>query len=276
MDPSLTGNPKSEIRNSKQIQNPNEENEIASARHSNDIKNLHIVTFTNYNDNYHLPVAFPPENVTNPLGKILADSGKTQLRIAESNKYAHVTYFFNGFVETPFKNEYRILIPSQSVARYDEHPEMRAAEITTRAIEALSENIYDFILINYANADIVAHTGNFNATLQAVETVDTELAKLMDAVLKKDGVLVITADHGNAEVLIDAKTGVPETKHDISPVPLYIVGREFMREKDDFDVDQTEKESAGLLSDVAPTVLAIMGMPQPEEMTGISLLNILQ
>ncbi len=240
------------------------------------LKDLNIVTFTNYNDNYKLPVAFPPETVTKPLGKVLADSGKTQLRVAETNKYAHVTYFFNGFVETPFENEFRILIPSQNVARHDEHPEMRAEDITTRALEALAEGIYDFVLINYANADIVAHTGNYDATIRAVEAVDNGIAKLMDAVLKSDGVLLITADHGNAEKLLEAETGLPETKHNISPVPIYIVGKDFKREKDDFDVEQGEKESAGLLSDIAPTILEIMGIRQPEEMTGISLLRILQ
>ena len=240
------------------------------------LEKLNIVTFTNYNDNYNLPVAFPPEKVLNPLGKIIADNGLTQLRIAETNKYAHITYFFNGFVETPFKNEYRLLIPSQNVTRHDERPEMMAKEITARAIEALSEGIYDFILINYANADIVAHTGNYNATLAAIQIIDDEIGKLMDAVLKRDAVMVITADHGNAEKLFDAATGFPETKHDASPVPVYIIGKEFGRDKDDFDINQGESESAGLLSDIAPTILEIMKLPQPSEMTGISLLKILQ
>lgn len=240
------------------------------------LEGLNIVTFTNYNDEYKLPVAFPPEAVTHPLGKVLADQGLTQLRIAETNKYAHVTYFFNGFQEVPFKNEFRILIPSQNVARHDEHPEMRAEEITSRALEALQEGIYDFILINYANADIVAHTGNFDATLKAVEAVDASIAKLMDAVLKIDGAMLITADHGNAEKLLDAETGFPETKHNISPVPIYIIGNAWRRDKDDFDVDVGERESAGLLSDVAPTILEMMGLRQPEQMTGISLLKILQ
>ncbi len=245
-------------------------------RQKTEDRKLNIVTFTNYNDKYDLPVAFPPEDVKNPLGKVISDSGRTQLRIAESNKYAHVTYFFNGFQEVPFKNEYRALVPSQNVARHDEHPEMMAQEITERALAAIAEGIYDFILINYANADIVAHTGNYNATLKAVEVVDEQIKRLTEAVLKAGGVMLITADHGNAEKLIEPDTGLPETKHDKSPVPVYIIGREFAAPKDDFVVAQTENESAGLISDVAPTILEIMGLKAPEEMTGISLLRILQ
>lgn len=237
---------------------------------------LRLATFTVYNERYKLPVAFPPENVVNPLGKVISDAGLRQLRVAESNKYAHVTYFFNGFQEIPFKEEYRVLIPSQNVARHDEHPEMMAREITERVLQALSENIYDFILINYANADIVAHTGNYNAAQTAVEVVDEQIKKIMDAVLKIDGVMLITADHGNCEKLIEADTGLPETQHNTSPVPVYIIGRQFAAPKDDWDVDQTELESSGLISDVAPTILQIMGLPVPDEMTGISLLKILR
>lgn len=240
------------------------------------IKDLGIVTFTQYSDKYNLPVAFPSERVTNPLGKILSDRGLSQLRIAETNKYAHITYFFNGFQEKPFPNEYRVLIPSQSVSRHDERPEMMAEEITARVIEAISENVYDFILINYANADVVAHTGNYEATLKAIATLDVSIQRLMDAVLRADGVLLITSDHGNAEKLLDTDTGSPETKHDKSPVPIYIVGNAYKVTKDDFAVEQTESQSSGLLSDVAPTILDIMGIPQPQEMTGISLLKILQ
>lgn len=240
------------------------------------VKDLAICSFTEYSKKFPIPVAFPPEDVINPLGKVIADNGKRQLRIAETNKYAHVTYFFNGFVEAPFQNEYRILIPSQNVARYDEFPLMMAKDITARALEAISEDAYDFILINYANADIVAHTGNYEATLKAVEAVDEQIGKLMDEVLRRNGVLLITSDHGNSERLLDPLTGTPETKHDASPVPVYIVGNEYKKDKEEADVELSETQAAGILSDVAPTILEIMGLPQPPEMTGFSLLKTLR
>jgi len=238
-------------------------------------KDLYLCSFTEYSKQFKFPVAFPPEDVVNPLGKILADNGKVQLRIAETNKYAHVTYFFNGFVEAPFKNEYRILVPSQNVARYDEYPEMMAKEITARAIEAVSENAYDFILINYANTDIVAHTGNFEATKKAVATVDEQIGRLMEEVLRVDGVMLITSDHGNAERISDPMTGLPETKHDSSAVPIYLVAKEFEKGKDDGRVEMAEKQVAGILSDVAPTILELLKVPKPIEITGESLLKLL-
>jgi 2,3-bisphosphoglycerate-independent phosphoglycerate mutase len=243
---------------------------------SNPIKNTYIGTFTAYSDKFHFPVAFPQEKILNPLGKILADKGLSQLRITETEKYAHVTFFFNGFQEQPFNGEYRVLIPSQNTASHDQVPEMRAKEITDRALSALDEGIYDFILINYANGDLVAHTGNFDAALIAVKTVDEQIGILMKKVLEKDGVLLITSDHGNLERMLDPRTGMPETKHDPSPVPIYIVGKNFERIKDDFEANQAEEEGTGVLSDVAPTVLELMGLPKPPEMTGVSLLGLLR
>ena len=243
---------------------------------TNHAKNLYIGTFTNYSDKFPFPVAFAQEKILNPLGKVFADNGLTQLRIAETEKYAHVTFFFNGFQEQPFNGEYRVLIPSQNLASHDQVPEMKAKEITERALSAIDEGIYDFILINYANGDLVAHTGNFNAALKAIKTVDEQVGILMKKVLEKDYVLLITADHGNAERMLDPRTGLPETKHDPSPVPIYIIGKNFERVKDNFAVAQAEKESAGVLSDVAPTILELMGLPQPPEMTGVSLLRLLR
>lgn len=240
------------------------------------INNLYIGTFTSYDDKFPFKVAFPQTKILNPLGKVFADNGLTQLRLAETEKYAHITLFFNGFQEQPFNGEYRVLIPSQNLASHDQVPEMRAKEITERALSAIDEGVYDFILINYANGDLVAHTGNFDAALVAVKTVDEQIGILMKKVLEKDGVLLITADHGNVERMLDPRTGLRETKHDASPVPIYIVGNNFERPKDNFSVAQAEKESAGVLSDVAPTVLELMGLPQPPEMTGVSLLNRLQ
>ncbi len=237
------------------------------------INDLYIGTFTNYSDKFPFQVAFPQAKILNPLGKVLADNGLTQLRLAETEKYAHVTLFFNGFHEQPFNGEYRVLIPSQNLASHDQVPEMRAKEITERALSAIDEGVYDFILINYANGDLVAHTGNLNAALIAVKSIDEQIGVLMKRVLEKDGALLITSDHGNVERMFDPRTGLPETKHDASPVPIYIVGRSFERIKDDFEVTQAEMKSVGVLSDVAPTVLELLGLPKPPEMTGVSLLN---
>ncbi len=231
--------------------------------------NLYTVTMTEYEPEFETKVAFPEETVEYPLGKVLSEDGKTQLRIAETEKYAHVTYFFNGLREEPYKNEFRILIPSQRVVRHDEHPEMMAGPITDRVLTALNERTYDFILVNYANADMVAHTGNYEATLRAVKILDEQIGRLTKTVLDQDDVMVITSDHGNAEVLLDLKTGEPETRHDASPVPIYLVGKQFRR--------KTPKDTlmtlpiVGMLSDVAPTLLELMGIKKPKEMTGESL-----
>lgn len=237
------------------------------------LNNIFAVTLTQYRENFRAAVAFPNETVTNPLGKVLADNQKIQLRIAETEKYAHVTQFFNGLREAPFPNEYRVLIPSQNVIHQEERPEMMAAAITDRAITAINEGGFDFILINYANPDIIAHTGNFQATVTAIKTVDRELNKLIKSVLGQNGVLIITADHGNAETLVDLKTGQIETKHNINPVPIYLIAKEFQRKKTDAEIARTESETIGILSDVAPTILELMKIPQPPEMTGQSLLN---
>lgn len=236
-------------------------------------KNLLVATMTQYNENFKTLVAFSKETVESPLGRVLADREKTQLRIAETEKYAHVTYFFNGLRETPFPNEYRVLIPSQNIIHPDERPEMMASAITDRAITAINEGGFDFILINYANPDIIAHTGNYNATLAAVKAVDRELEKLLPAVLAQDCLLVITADHGNAEVLVDIKSGQAETKHNLSPVPFYLVANQFKRKKSEAEADRDEANVIGILSDVAPTILELMAIPKPAEMTGQSLLN---
>ena len=237
---------------------------------------LYICSFTNYTEKIKFPVAFPPDKVTHPLGKVLADNNLTQLRVAETEKYAHVTFFFNGLQETPFPNEFRVLIPSRSVSSHDQFPEMRAVEITERAISALNEKGYNFILLNYANGDMVAHTGNFDAGVKAIKTIDEQIGILMKQVLNMDGVLVITSDHGNVEKMIDPGTGLPETKHDPSPVPIYVVAKEFERTKDDFDIRQIERENLGVLADVAPTVLELMGIPKGPDMVGISLLKLMK
>lgn len=238
--------------------------------------NLYIATMTNYTGQFNVPVAYPPEKITNPLSKVLADNGKTQLRIAETEKYAHLTSFFNGYQENPFPNEYRVLIPSKRVANYNEKPEMRAMEITERAQRAIEENAFDFIAINYANGDIVAHTGDFNAAKAAVKIIDEAVGLLIRSALKNNAILVITADHGNLEIMTNPKTGEPTATHDTSPVPIYIIGNEFVKQKKPTEVAMAEKETVGILSDVAPTILELIGIPKPEEMTGQSLLKLLQ
>lgn len=233
------------------------------------LERLKIVTMTNYRRDTGAEVAFPAEPMAHTVGEVLADKGLRQLRIGETEKYAHVTYFFNGRREEPFANEFRILIPSENASRKDERPAMQAKAITDRAILALNEKSFDFILLNYANPDIIAHTGNYAATVAGVEVVDHELSRLVTAVEEGGHAMLITSDHGNAEVLIDPRTGEPETKHDPSPVPCYLVAQEFARtnpSKPDPLMVQ------GLLPDVAPTLLDLMGIPPPDEMTGTSLL----
>ncbi|MEK7626587.1 MAG: 2,3-bisphosphoglycerate-independent phosphoglycerate mutase [Patescibacteria group bacterium] len=232
--------------------------------------NLYFATFTNYDARFAVPIAFPEEAAENPLGKILSDNGKRQLRIAETEKYAHVTYFFNGLKEKPFPDEFRILVPSENAVHYEQYPQMMAGAVTDRVIAALAEGTYDFILVNYANPDMVAHTGNYEATLKAISIVDQGIKKIMEGVLDQDGVLIVTSDHGNAEVLIDLKTGEAETKHNPNPVPFYLVGDSFKRSS---PIDPLAPLPVlGMLSDVAPTILELMKIPQPTEMTGQSLL----
>ena len=234
---------------------------------------LYVTTMTNYSDRLQVPVAFPSDVVENPLGKVLADAEKLQLRIAETEKYAHVTYFFNGYRELPFSNEYRVLITSRNVAGHDTVPEMMTKEIATRVIEAVAEGGFDFITANFANADMVAHTGNYDAALKAIQAIDEEVARIMDVCLEHNVTFAITSDHGNIEKMIDPLTGRPETKHDPNLVPFYLIGKEFERLKSEATIDQIEGEATGLLSDIAPTLLEIMGIAQPSEMNGESLLR---
>jgi len=194
------------------------------------------------------------------------------LRLAETYKYAHVTYFFNGLREPPFPGEYRILIPSDSGLHPEERPEMMAKAISDRLIEAIQSKTFDFILVNYANGDAIAHTADYNASLEAVRVIDREIARVLTVAIHPDVLLVITADHGNLEEMISPVTGLPESQHDPSPVPFYLIaeqykGKKFMNE------DTLEIETLGALCDVAPTILEAMGIEKPVEMTGKSLLE---
>jgi 2,3-bisphosphoglycerate-independent phosphoglycerate mutase len=204
---------------------------------------------------------FDADHLNNILGSVVAAAGKTQLRMAETEKFAHVTYFMNGGQETPFPGEDRVLIPSPKVATYDLQPEMSAAELTDRAVEAINGGKYDLILLNYANPDMVGHTGSLQAAITAVEAVDTGLGRIVDALKHQGGALLVTADHGNCEMMKDPETGGPHTSHTTNPVPVVVMNGEASAIRD------------GSLADVAPTLLDLMGIPVPADMTGHSILR---
>lgn len=226
------------------------------------IKDLHVVTFSEYDETLGVPVAFPKEKIRNTLAELVSNKGLHQYHVAETEKYAHVTYFLNGGEEKAFENEDRELVPSPPVATYDEAPEMSAVEVTNRLVDALKTNRYSLLVVNFANPDMVGHTGIFDSTVKAVEVVDECIGKIVDAVQLQNGKVVVTADHGNAESEIDTNTGAPMTSHTSNPVPMIVVGC-----KEDSLIPD------GSLCDVAPTILHLMDLQQPPEMTGRSLLN---
>lgn len=236
-------------------------------------QDLFFATMTQYEEGLPAQVAFPPIKVTMCLGKVLSENHLQQLRIAETEKFAHVTYFFNGGAEKAFTGEDRVIIPSKDVASYNLFPAMSAPEITEKVLEFVAAEKYDFILINFANVDMVGHTGIEEATIESAETIDHCLKKIIIAVTQKGGQLLITADHGNAEEMINLHTGERDTEHSSNPVPLWYITPENQRTEPQED---RPIEVAGLLSDVAPTVLEIMGIPKPEEITGESLLDVLK
>jgi 2,3-bisphosphoglycerate-independent phosphoglycerate mutase len=220
-------------------------------------------TMTRYDETFNVPVAYPPREIHRILGEIASQAGIRQLRIAETEKYAHVTYFFNGGEESKFPGEERILIPSpKDVATYDLKPEMSARPVTEALIKHLREQDVGLVIANFANADMVGHTGNFEASVRAVEVIDECLGKVIDAALGKKGKLVVTADHGNIEQLIDYDTGMPHTAHTTNLVPVILV--------DDERKNCRLNQGSGI--DIAPTVLQLLGLPQPQEMTGHSLI----
>ncbi|HUB47950.1 MAG TPA: 2,3-bisphosphoglycerate-independent phosphoglycerate mutase [Acetobacteraceae bacterium] len=208
-----------------------------------------------------LDVLFPPARLEHILGGVVAQAGKSQLRMAETEKYPHVTYFLNGGEETPFPHEDRIMVPSPKVATYDLQPEMSAPELTGKAVAAIDGGKYDLIVLNYANPDMVGHTGSLPAAIKAVETVDAGLGRLVEAVRRQGGALLVTADHGNCELMKDPETGGPHTAHTTNPVPVVLV---------DGHADAIQD---GILADVAPTLLDLMGLKQPREMTGHTLIR---
>jgi len=229
------------------------------------IKNLFFVSLTRYEK--FLPVsyvAFKPEEVIMPLSRVFSERSLRQLHIAETEKYAHVTYFFNGGIEKPFTSEDRLLVNSPKVASYVEKPEMSAGEITKKLIEKINSQMYSFIVVNYANADMVGHSGNIEATIKGVQTIDYQLGLLEKTIISSGGGLIITSDHGNAEELINPRTGKTDTEHNLSPVPAIFVFKELK--------GQNIQLPQGLLADIAPTILATLQIPKPSTMTGRSLL----
>ena len=225
-------------------------------------KNLHYVCMTQYDKNFSLPIVITPESIANILANVMGGMNMRNLRVAETEKYAHVTYFFNGGVEQPFPGEERLVVPSQKVATYDLKPEMSAAGIADAVVKATEDGTFDVMIVNFANADMVGHSGKIEPTVKAVETVDACLGRIEAAVRAKGGAMVITADHGNAEMMIDPATGGPHTAHTTNPVPLIVVAE---------NAKQFTLKPNGSLRDISPTLLGMLALDEPKEMTGADL-----
>lgn len=229
------------------------------------LKNLFFVTMTRYEDNLPVVEAFPPQPVKRPLGRIFADAGLKQLRVSETEKERFVTYYMNGQKEFIYPGEDRVILPSKGERSYDLVPEMSAYEITDEVVERVKKSDYDAIVINIANGDMVGHTGNLHAGIKACEVVDECVGRIAKAVYQRGGNLIITADHGNVEEMIDMTTGNMDTEHSTFPVPFIVISPQFF--------NQSRTLPGGVLADIAPTMLALMGLPQPESMTGRNLLR---
>jgi 2,3-bisphosphoglycerate-independent phosphoglycerate mutase len=225
-------------------------------------RNLHYVCMTQYDKNFSLPVVIPPESMANILANVMGGLNMRNLRVAETEKYAHVTYFFNGGVEQPFPGEERVMVQSPKVATYDLKPEMSAAGIADGVIKATEDGTFDVVIVNFANADMVGHSGKIEPTVKAVETVDACLGRIEAVVRAKGGAMLITADHGNAEMMIDPVTGGPHTAHTTNPVPFIVVAE---------DAKRFTLRANGSLRDISPTMLGILGVDEPKEMTGTDL-----
>ena len=239
------------------------------------LKNLSVVTMTEYEAGLPVVVAYPPQVVDQCLAEVISKAGLKQLHIAETEKYAHVTFFFNGTQEKPFKGEDRVIVPSPKVASYDATPAMSANEITDRVVKEIEANAYDFIVMNLANPDMVAHTGNLEASIKADEVVDACIGRVARDTLAQGGVLFLTADHGNAEELLNLRTGEKDKEHSTNPVPFIVVGKSFEGQPSVAgevpNGDLSLMPPVGMLADVAPTILSVMHLPQPPQMTGQSL-----
>lgn len=241
------------------------------------IHNLHFTTMAQYEDGLPVDVVFPDEDLKNTLAEVLSNNDLVQLHIAETEKYAHVTFFMNGKRENPFPHEDRIIIPSPSIESYDLEPRMSAQKITDKIVEEVKKDNYDFIIANFANPDMVAHTGNYEATIEANEFIDTCVGNIVSEVLKKDGIVFITADHGNAEEVKNLQTADVDKEHSTNPVPFFIIannleGRHGLSGPVPNN-DLSLLPTIGMLADVAPTIIEALGLPKPPEMTGTSLYN---
>jgi 2,3-bisphosphoglycerate-independent phosphoglycerate mutase len=222
-------------------------------------KDLKYVCMTQYDKEFTLPIVVPPQSMNNILANVMADAHLRNLRVAETEKYAHVTYFFNGGVEKEFSGEDRILVPSQKVATYDLAPEMSAQGIADTVVKAIADRTFDVIIVNFANADMVGHSGKIAPTVRGVEKVDDCLGQISAALRRVGGSMIVTADHGNAEMMIDPATGGPHTAHTTNPVPFIMVSE---------DANRYALKNDGALQDISPTVLGMLGLPQPKEMLG--------
>lgn len=237
--------------------------------------NIQVTTMTQYDKNFKVDVAYYPEKIETSLAAELSRHNLKQLKIAETEKYYHLTYFFNGLTDKVFPDEFRVLIPSKEIPHPDEYPAMRAPEITERLIAAMMEGVYDFIAVNYANPDTIAHTGNYNAVMEAIKVLNQQLTKVYEVAQKIGATLIVTSDHGNAERLYDPLTGEKETHHDSNPVPFYLVDERFKLKipRTEEQIKEMEGMTTGSLCDIAPTILELMGLPIPIEMSGVSLLT---
>lgn len=239
------------------------------------IKNLFFATMTRYEDNLPINVMFDPPNITNSLSEVLSKNKKKHLKIAETEKYAHVTYFFNGLAEKSFPLESRLIIPSLKAGQYKKFPKMKAPEITEQVIKAFEKRSHDVVIANFANADMLGHSGDFNAAQKGIKFLDKMLEKIYNLIIKEDGIMIITGDHGNAEEMVDPISGNVKTEHTTNPVPFYLVSGNIEKLKTKEEIAQIKKEPRGLLGDIAPTILDIMSIEKPKEMTGKSLLSYL-
>jgi 2,3-bisphosphoglycerate-independent phosphoglycerate mutase len=236
------------------------------------ISGLFPVTMAEYEKGLPVEIGFPPEKIAMTLAQVLSEKGLSQLHIAETEKYAHVTFFLNGTKEEPFQGEERMIIPSPKVASYDQAPEMSARQLTERVVKEMRDNKFDFIVMNFANADMVGHTGNLEATIKGIEIVDECIGKIVEETLAREGHVFITADHGNAEEMKNLRTGEMDKEHATNPVPFLIIGPEYQGQPSIAgevpEGDLSLMSPVGVLADVAPTILAVMGIEQPPEMTG--------
>jgi len=235
------------------------------------LKNIYFATMTEYEKGLPVHVAFPPETIEYSLPRIISEAGLTQLHLAETEKYAHVTFFFGGSREEPFPGQENFLVPSPRIPSYIDQPEMSSSAVTEKLIAAINSEQYDFIIVNYANPDMIGHTGNFKAGIKAVESVDNFLGQVVPVILAENGFALVTADHGNVEEMVNLQTGEVDKEHSTNPVPCILISSDFVKQPSAMP-DLSKITPAGILGDVAPTILKIMRLEQPPEMTGRALL----